>query len=294
MGSMFIGIIILLIAFGVLVATQLKIFNVGEKLLEGKDCQVALGLQKASEKVPFITYKNACETIYVDIPQKRKRLVDSNADISKEIADLMMRTWDITHRGTIEGMWENEDFQAFASTGCLILYEVKLDHIPEEPYTQKQLYDYMQFTTYKKIDGFDMKYFNYVQSVAGPGFVSFPESIISAVDKSENTVIYNLNNVPFVEGELYAISVSSPSRGYFERLSEQIDYTENANMITGGVIVGSIVSTAGLGAIIALGAVTLDVAYEAYMEYHFPSSKPNNVLQFSTLEYAKNVGCVHN
>lgn len=264
MTSTLVTIILLLVIFGLLLSTFLSLKSTSKEITQGKDCQLALALQKTAKQIPGITYQNACKTIYIDLPQAKKRTIDSNKDISKEIAAKIMKTWDISNKGTLEGMWDDEGFKAFASSGCMVLYEFKLTYVESEPYYQKDLYQFMDDTVYKKVDGLSKKYIDYVQTAGGPGIVFMPEAVIITKDSGTSIPVLSFTDKQLEEGELYSISMVSPDRGYFQRVFSHV-YLFN--------VAGS---------------------YDALKEYYIPSNKPNNILQFSTSSFAESVGCMRN
>lgn len=215
-------IIIIIISIGLMISIFFSLVDTSEEILEGKDCQVALGVQEASNSIPFVTYQNSCKTIVVDMPQAKKKDVKSNQDVSKEIAKKMMRTWDITHKGTITNMWSG-DFTLFTGSDCLVLYEINIEYIPDEGYSQSQLYDYMFEENFTVIDGLTKTYLSYVQTAGDPGVLLFPES--STYSEVENIPVFSTDKSFLIEeGAQYAISIASPTVGLF-------DFSGDANNI---------------------------------------------------------------
>lgn len=181
----------------------MKIFNTGEKILEGKDCQASIGMVKLADKVPLLTLENTCKTIIVEIPEN-KRKIETNADISEELSKKIVRTWDIILKGTVNNLW-SDDWTFFGGDqGCMVMYNINLKYLPEDKYTFKDLNNFMSETSYKKVDGLPLTYRSYIQYSGKPGALIFPEAQTEA-----QTNKGQLSDLKITK-TIYAISILSP------------------------------------------------------------------------------------
>lgn len=301
--AFFVAIVALLLGFGVAIYAGTNLVNKGDKLTEGKSCQLSLVAENAGEDswlIPEI--ENVCTTIELELPEAKKRDVKTSATISRDFAKYMMRAWDITGKGKVKDLWDNQQGRSLLGGDCFVMYAINLDYQPFDEYTQLDLYQWMLFEEYDKIDGRSISYVDYIQEVGGihgKGELSFPEivkptgnweafvdtlnNIVDEEEQRKESYSLEYENQPLQQGQQYAISVISPRHTSWTRLvasaiwiNRNLGFTNKDNTL-------ALTSS-------WKGYETIDIgeAEDQALELE----ELNNILMFSTLDYAKQQGCV--